>query len=126
MNLHPLSYSKMIGGTESRVPGSLNVCLKVQKVHRICERSAFLEMGIMNNRPASVRLDRDWKTLYIAAIHERNRNLVLQKVAAAENAMLKRGRELLHSRKIDELEVLDECLYALKAYRSAWPHIEAA
>jgi hypothetical protein len=40
--------------------------------------------------------------------------------------MLKRGRELLHSRKIDELEVLDECLYALKAYRSAWPHIEAA
>jgi hypothetical protein len=82
-------------------------------------------MEIMNNRPASVRLDRDWKTLYKASIHERNRKLVPQKVAAAENAMLKRGRELLHSRKIDELEVLDECLYVLKAYRSAWPHIEA-
>jgi len=80
----------------------------------------------MNNRSSPLPLARDWKVLYNAAIHERNRNLVPQKVAAAENAMLKRGRELLNARKIDELEVLDECLYALKAYRSAWPHTEAA
>jgi hypothetical protein len=68
----------------------------------------------------------DWRRLYLTAINESHRYLVPQKVATAESAMIKRGRELLHARKIDELEILDDCLYALKAYRSAWSRSEAA
>lgn len=68
----------------------------------------------------------DWRELYRSAIHESNRELLPGKLAVAEKAMLARGRQLLHSRKIEELETLDECLYALKAYKSAWSNSEAA
>ena len=68
----------------------------------------------------------DWKPLYLAAIQESNKTLIPQMLAAAEEVMLQRGRDLLQSRKIDELEILDECLYALRAYRSVWPDSKAA
>ena len=71
--------------------------------------------------------DRDWKTLYRAAILERNNNVVPRRVSEAEMAVLARGRELLHSEgTLEEREALEDALYALRAFRSAWEHTEAA
>lgn len=69
----------------------------------------------------------DWKTLYRAAILETNKSVIPQKVSAAEIAVLARGRELFYSGGTsEEKEVLDDALYALRAFRTAWQHTEAA
>ncbi len=63
----------------------------------------------------------DWKSLYRAAILETNKNIIQQKVSAAEQAVLARGRELSHAGvNHEERESLEDALYALRAYRSAW------
>jgi predicted RNA methylase len=69
----------------------------------------------------------DWKTLYRAAILETNKNVIPQKVSQAEQAVLARGRELFYGEGTpEEKEALEEALYALRAFRSAWEHAEAA
>lgn len=69
----------------------------------------------------------DWKTLYKAAILETNKSVIPQKVSAAETAVLARGRELFYSGGTsEEKEILDDALYALRAFRTAWQHTEAA
>ena len=69
----------------------------------------------------------EWKTLYRAAILERNPNAIREKVSEAESAVLARGRELFYSGgSSDEKEALEDALYALRAYRSAREHSEAA
>jgi hypothetical protein len=69
----------------------------------------------------------DWKTLYRAAILERNNNVVPRRVSEAEMAVLARGRELFQSEgTLEEREALEDALYALRAFRSAWEHTEAA
>jgi hypothetical protein len=69
----------------------------------------------------------DWKTLYRAAILETNKNVIPQKVSEAERAALARGRELFYGEGTpEEREALEEALYALRAFRSAWEHTEAA
>ena len=69
----------------------------------------------------------DWKTLYRAAILETNRNVVLQQVWRAEQAVLARGRELFYNGGThDEQESLEDALYALRAYKTAWEHAETA
>jgi len=63
---------------------------------------------------------RDWKTLYRAAIHETDKNLLNHKISEAEKAVLSRGRELLYEHGVtEEREQLDDALYALRAYRNA-------
>jgi len=65
----------------------------------------------------------DWKTLYRAAILETNRNFIKQKVSEAERAVLARGRELFYDGGTrEEQESLEDALYALRAFRSAWEH----
>jgi hypothetical protein len=69
----------------------------------------------------------DWKTLYRVAILERNNSVIPRRVSEAETAVLARGRELLCSeRTSEEREALKDALYALRAFRSAWEHTEAA
>jgi hypothetical protein len=69
----------------------------------------------------------EWKSLYRAAILETNTNLVPHKVAKAETAVLARGRELFYSGGTrEEQEDLEDALYALRAFRSAWEHMDAA
>ena len=69
----------------------------------------------------------DWKTLYRAAILETNKSVIPKKVSEAETAALARGRELFYSGgSSDEKEALEDALYALRAYRSAREHSEAA
>jgi hypothetical protein len=67
------------------------------------------------------------KTLYRAAILETNKNLIPQKVSAAEAAILARGRELFGTYGTgEEKESLQDALYALHAFRTALEHTEAA
>jgi hypothetical protein len=67
----------------------------------------------------------DWKSLYRAAILERNRNVIQQRISDAEQAVLARGQELFHAGVTrEEQESLEDALYALRAYRSAWEHTE--
>ncbi len=69
----------------------------------------------------------DWRTLYRAAILETNKNVILRRISEAEQAVVSRGRELFE-REIDsvEQEALEDALYALRAYRTACQHAEAA
>jgi hypothetical protein len=69
----------------------------------------------------------DWKTLYRAAILETNKGVIPQKVSEAERAVLARGRELFCSAGThEERESLEDALYALRAFRSALEHTDAA
>ncbi|MBZ5723187.1 MAG: hypothetical protein LAO03_22855 [Acidobacteriia bacterium] len=69
----------------------------------------------------------DWKTLYRAAIFESNKSVVPQRVSEAEEAVLARGREIFYGHgTAEEQEALEDALYALRAFRTAWQRTEAA
>ena len=69
----------------------------------------------------------EWRTLYRAAILETDKSMLPQRVSEAEEAVIERGREILYDHGTpEEKDALDDALYALRAYRSAWQHTEAA
>jgi len=69
----------------------------------------------------------NWKALYRAAIFETNRSIVPQRVSEAEEAVVARVRETVYAHSTpEEKEALEDALYALRAYRTAWRNIEAA
>lgn len=69
----------------------------------------------------------DWKTLYRVAILETDKRVLPQRVSEAEDAAKARGREIFYADGTDEeKEALDDALYALRAFRTAWQHSEAA
>ena len=50
-----------------------------------------------------------------------------QRVSEAEEAVLARGREIFYGNGTpEEKEALEDSLYALRAFRTAWQHTEAA
>ena len=68
-----------------------------------------------------------WQTLYRAAILETNKSDVPQRVSEAEEAVIARGREIFYGNGTpEEKEALEDALYALRAFRSAWQHTDAA
>ena len=68
-----------------------------------------------------------WKTPYRAAILETNKGLLPQRVSEAEEAVKARGREIFCANgTAEEEEALDDALYALHAFRTAWQRNEAA
>jgi hypothetical protein len=70
---------------------------------------------------------RDWKALYRTAILERNNSVIPARLSEAETAVLARGRELFCGEgTLEEREALEDALYALRAFRSALEHTEAA
>ena len=73
-------------------------------------------------------LNRNWKTLYRAAILETDRRDLRQRVSEAEEAVRARGREIFFNSNgtAEEQEALEDALYALRAFRTAWQHTEAA
>jgi hypothetical protein len=72
-------------------------------------------------------LNRNWRTLYRAAILETNKRVLPQRVLDAEEAVRARGRELFYGGGTsEEEEALEDALYALRAFRTAWEHTEAA
>lgn len=77
-------------------------------------------------KPASSIGDTNWKHLYRAAIFEKNRTAISERISKAERAMQARGRELLWDGSREERNALDNALHALRAYRGALEHNEAA
>ena len=71
--------------------------------------------------------NRNWRTLYRAAILETDKNILPQRVSVAEEAVRARGREIFYGEgTADEKEALEDALYALRAFRTAWQHADAA
>ena len=65
----------------------------------------------------------EWRSLYRAAILEPNQSLLSQRVSEAEDAVIERGREIFYDHgTAEEKDALEDALYALRAYRSAWKH----
>jgi hypothetical protein len=61
-----------------------------------------------------------WHTLYQAALFEPDRKMVPVRIAEAEKAILSRVRELfrVETDHIEEDQILDDALYALRALRN--------
>jgi len=80
------------------------------------------------------RPNRNWRTLYRVAILETNKRVQPQRVSEAEAAVRVRERELFYGNGTreegdgtsEEKEALDDALYALRAFKTAWEHTEAA
>jgi hypothetical protein len=76
--------------------------------------------------------NRNWRTLYRAAILETNKSVLPQRVSEAELAVRARGREIFYgegtpgegNRTSEEKEALEDALYALRAFKTAWEHTE--
>ena len=69
----------------------------------------------------------DWRPLYRAAILETDKKVLPGRVLEAEAAVLARGRQIFYGDGLpEEKEALEDALYALRAFRSAWQHTEAA
>ena len=69
----------------------------------------------------------DWRTLYRAAILEADKSVLTQRVSQAEEAVIERRREIFYADgTTEEKEALEDALYALHAFQSAWRHSEAA
>jgi len=69
----------------------------------------------------------DWKALYRVAILETDKRVIPQKVLQAERAILARCRELFYTAGTrEEQEALEDALYALRAFKRACEHVEAA
>ncbi len=67
----------------------------------------------------------NWKSLYRAAIFEKDRSLIAKRISDAEKALIIRGRELLcGSGALEEIDQIDDALYALRAYRTACEHLD--
>jgi hypothetical protein len=65
----------------------------------------------------------EWRSLYRAAILETDQRLLSQRVSEAEDAVIERGREVFYDHgAAEEKDALEDALYALRAYRSAWQH----
>ncbi len=79
------------------------------------------------NPPTSMHSTQKWKVLYRAAILEKNTKIVPERVCQAEDAVITRVRELFYQPATkEERDELEDALYALRAFRSSWEHLEAA
>jgi predicted RNA methylase len=68
----------------------------------------------------------DWRTLYRAAILETDKSVLPQRVSEAEEAAVRRRREIFYDQGTpEEKDGLEDALDALSAFRSAWQHTEA-
>ena len=99
----------------------------------LAERQSITHSQTSHLRPVYLKKkhasNADWRTLYRAAIHERNRNLILQRISTAETVALTRQRELFYQGgTVEEKESLEDALYALRAFRTAMQNamVEAA
>lgn len=72
----------------------------------------------LSHKPPSSSLT--WHVLYQAALFETDRSKIPDRIAEAERAILDRVKELfvVETDHIEEDQVLDDALYALRALRS--------
>jgi hypothetical protein len=65
--------------------------------------------------------------LYRAAILETDKSALPQLVSEAEQAVITRRREIFYADgTVEEKEALEDALYALHAFKTAWEHAGAA
>jgi capsule polysaccharide export protein KpsE/RkpR len=70
-------------------------------------------------------IHKNWRTLYLAAIGEEDKNLLAKRISDAEHAMFLRERELFYiGITLEEKEALEDALYALRALESARAHAD--
>ena len=70
---------------------------------------------------------RHWKSLYRAAIFEKDRSLIPERISQAEQAILARRKEVLYAEGTRaERNALDHSLHALRAFSNAWKKRRAA
>jgi hypothetical protein len=62
-----------------------------------------------------------WKSLYRAAIFEKDRSVVPERISQAEQAILARRKQILYTEGTrEERNALDHTLHALRAFSKAW------
>ncbi|HEY6252166.1 MAG TPA: hypothetical protein VI685_19600 [Candidatus Angelobacter sp.] len=73
-----------------------------------------------SNLHSSGRSSASWHSFYQAALFETDRELIPARIANAEKAILDRVKELsgVDSDHIEEDQILDDALYALRALRN--------
>lgn len=73
-----------------------------------------------SSNPHSAGSSSAWHSLYQAALFETDRELIPARIAKAEKAILDRVKELfgVGSDHIEEDQILDDALYALRALRN--------
>jgi len=65
----------------------------------------------------------NWRPLYRAAILESDKSVRPQRVSDAEEAVIARRREIFYADGTpEEKEALEDALYALHAFKTAWQH----
>lgn len=68
----------------------------------------------------------DWRSLYRAAILEANHHTLLEQILEAVKAVVGRRRELSNDHTThEEMNDLEDALYTLRAFRTAWQHVQA-
>jgi hypothetical protein len=87
------------------------------------EAKHFSHSEVVMHTASSPSLNR-WKTLYQSAILETDKRLLPQRVSEAEEAVKARGHEIFYGDGTPEkeAEALEDALYTLRAYRTAWQH----
>ncbi|MGA8270193.1 MAG: hypothetical protein WB919_01465 [Candidatus Sulfotelmatobacter sp.] len=80
------------------------------------------------NTQSSLPKTETWRELYIAALFEADKDLVPERIATAEQAIVARARELFLTGNdmIEEDQALDDALYALKALQNCLQLLHAA
>jgi hypothetical protein len=65
---------------------------------------------------------RTWRELHVSALFETDTQIVQERIAEAERALIVRTRELFHANgdKLEEGEALQRAMYALDALRTAY------
>jgi hypothetical protein len=74
----------------------------------------------MTNTNASLPQQKNWRDLYTAALFETDQTRISARIATAEQAIVARARELFATGidTIEEDQVLDDALYALRALQN--------
>jgi hypothetical protein len=68
---------------------------------------------------------KDWKSLYLAAIAEKDKTVLAKRISDAQHAIFLREREIFYAGiTLDEKEALEDALYALRALEIAQGHSE--
>jgi len=81
----------------------------------------------MNSALSTCPYRTDWRPLCIAAILGNNKNVLPKRVLEAEAALIARGREIFYDpTTLEEKDALEDAQYALRAFRIAWLHTQAA
>jgi len=69
----------------------------------------------------------DWRPLYRATILETDKKVLPQRISVAKAVVIARRLEVFYADgTAEEKEALEDALYALHAFKTAWQHSDAA